>query len=189
MSAVHPGYTKRDLDALRVRQDLRYELIDGEVFVTPAPGTSHQLAIGRLHVVLYGSIAEGGRGVVLLAPCDVVLDDETVVQPDLLAVLNDRAGIIGEAGITGAPSLVVEIISPTSRRTDMVVKRGRYARAGIPEYWLVDPEALVLVRHHEPGDDDYRQATVFGRAETMESATIAGLSVDLSTIFSGMTPR
>jgi Uma2 family endonuclease len=127
----------------------RYELRDGELSVTPAPGTTHQGILRDLLVVLNEHVKRGGLGVVFPAPVDCILSDTTVLQPDLVFVATARRAIVTERGIDGAPTLVVEILSPSSAWTDRTVKAGLYARHGVPWCWIVDPttrtiEALAL---------------------------------------------
>lgn len=118
----------------------RHELIDGEHYVTPAPKTKHQVISMNLGALLHGYVSGRKAGRVLTAPTDVVLSDLDVVQPDLLFISAGRASLITEKNIQGAPDLVVEIISETTRRTDEVIKRKLYERYKVPEYWVVDPE-------------------------------------------------
>ena len=181
-------YTIADLERLRDGSRIRYELVDGDLIVSPSPTTPHQRVSRRALVGFDRTLTDLGLGEVFSAPYDVHLGEDTVVQPDLVVVLNDRAGIVGPDHIAGAPSLVVEIISPSSRRADAVTKRAAYARADVPEYWLMDAEACLVVVQSEPVGDDYRQATIFGRAEVAVSTTIPALAVDLATVFAGIEP-
>ena len=122
----------------------RYEIHDGELSVTPAPGTRHQRAIGRLFVVLHTFVTNEGRGEVFVAPTDVILSDTTIVQPDIVWVGPDRIGMISARGIEGPPTLAVEIVSPSTGAIDRHTKLQLYARHDIPWYWLVDPGAATL---------------------------------------------
>jgi Uma2 family endonuclease len=122
----------------------RYELWDGELSVMPAPGTKHQGFLRDLLVILYGHVKQGGLGLLFPAPVDCILSDTTVLQPDIVFVETSRKAIVTERGIEGAPTLVVEILSPSTARTDRTVKTGLYARHGVPWYWIVDPEARTI---------------------------------------------
>ena len=128
----------------------RYELHWGELSVTPSPGTRHQRAIVALGSQLYQHVRARGLGEVFLAPTDCILSDITVVQPDVLYVATDRLTIISERGIEGAPTLAVEVLSPSTTRIDRERKVRLYAEYGTAYYWIVDPigrtiEAYKLV--------------------------------------------
>jgi Uma2 family endonuclease len=127
----------------------RYELHWGELSVTPAPGTRHQGAIVVLITLLHEHVRSRGLGKVFVAPTDCILSNVTVVQPDVLYIANDRLSIISERGIEGAPTLVIEVLSPSTARLDRERKMTLYADHGVPHYWIVDPgtrsvEAYVL---------------------------------------------
>ena len=121
----------------------RHELVDGEHVVTPAPGARHQRVAGRLFLALGNFVERQGLGQVYFAPLDVIISDVDVVQPDILFVASDRVEIVRHA-VHGAPDLAAEMVSPSSRRTDEVTKLGLYDRAGVREYWVVDPEIEVV---------------------------------------------
>ncbi|MCX6400815.1 MAG: Uma2 family endonuclease [Propionibacteriales bacterium] len=131
--------TVDDLDAMP-DDGHRYELIDGTLIVSPAPLLRHQLVHSRLMRLLLN--ATPSHLEVLSAPTDIVLADDTVVQPDLLVV--PLAQIVGRK-LMAPPLLAVEILSPSSRLIDLNLKRARYERAGVPSYWVVDPDELRLV--------------------------------------------
>jgi len=118
----------------------RYELHQGELSVTPAPGVRHQRVIIPLGSRLYEHVRARGLGEVLVAPTDCILSNVTVVQPDILYVATDRQTIISERGIEGAPTLAVEVLSPSTARLDRDRKMKLYAEYGVPYYWIVDPE-------------------------------------------------
>jgi Uma2 family endonuclease len=119
----------------------RYELHWGELSVTPSPGTRHQGAIIALGSQLYEYVRTRGLGKVFVAPTDCILSNVTVVQPDVFYIANDRLSIISERGIEGAPTLVIEILSPSTAHLDRGRKMKLYAEHGVPYYWIVDPES------------------------------------------------
>ena len=116
----------------------RYEILDGELYVSPAPSPLHQRVSKRLQRKLEDHFEARGLGEVFNAPIDMILGPHDVAQPDLLVVINP--GQISGRGIEGAPLLVVEVLSPSTRSHDREVKMRRYAALGIPHYWIVDPE-------------------------------------------------
>ena len=127
----------------------RYELYDGELAVTPALGIRHQRITGALFVTLRQHVLARHLGEVLVSPVDCILSDTSVVQPDIVFVDTPHEAGVSERGIEGAPTLAVEVLSPSSEGTDRRRKLDLYARHGIAHYWVVDPigraiEAYVL---------------------------------------------
>jgi Uma2 family endonuclease len=122
----------------------RYELLDGELSVTPAPGSAHQIVLANLFRIVDAYVRARDLGVVLFAPLDVILADTTVVEPDLVYVARDREDRISARGIEGAPTLLVEVLSPGTTQTDRRRKYDLYARYGVPFYWIVDPVAHAI---------------------------------------------
>jgi Uma2 family endonuclease len=135
--------TYRDYEALPA-DGRRYELHDGELSVTPAPGTRHQRVIGAMYVLLRTHVDDRRLGEVFLSPVDCILSDVTVVQPDLVYLEPTRAPLVSERGIEGPPTLAVEILSPSTTTIDRSRKRELYAQHRIPYYWIVDPEARTI---------------------------------------------
>jgi Uma2 family endonuclease len=119
----------------------RYEIHDGELSVTPAPSPQHQRITGNLFVLLRAHVTAGELGEVLLSPLDVILSDTVIVQPDLIYLESSRLGAISHRGVEGPPTLVVEVLSPSTVLPDRTAKRQLYARHRVPFYWLVDPDA------------------------------------------------
>src|SRR5262245_58613089 len=122
----------------------RYEILDGELEVSPAPAPTHQGVSGNLLVILHSHVRERDLGRVYHAPIDVILARTTVVQPDLVYVARGRESIITERAIEGPPELVVEILSGWSVSRDRGRKSKLYARFGIRHYWIADPRARLL---------------------------------------------
>lgn len=120
----------------------RYELMEGELYVTPAPSPRHQWISKKLQRMLEAYFEARALGRVFNAPIDVILTPHDVVQPDLVLVTDERQ--VSERGIEGPPVLAVEILSPSTRDRDRGVKARRYAAMGIRHYWLVDPEQARL---------------------------------------------
>lgn len=163
--------------------DKRYELLDGDLIMVPSPNLAHQKVQSRLGRRLSQFIEENALGEFFFAPCDVVLADTDVVQPDLLFVSRDRAHLLsGGENVRGAPDLVVEILSPATAERDRGYKRDLYGRHGVAEYWLVDPLEETVAIHRQRGGALTLTHT-FGRGETLHSPLLAGLTVALDDIF------
>lgn len=118
-----------------------HELIDGDHYVSPAPGTGHQRISRRIQFQLYEQLEKTGRAEVFNAPTDIHLTEIDVVQPDLAVIDLARRHIITTKKINAAPELVVEILSESTAERDISLKRDLYQRAGVTEYWIVDPAA------------------------------------------------
>lgn len=144
----------------------RHELIDGEHYMTPSPSEKHQRVSMNLSRLLSNYLQNNPKGRIYHAPFDVVLSDLDVVQPDLLFVSAIRAALIAEKCIQGAPDLVIEILSETTRKVDEIIKRKLYERHGVGEYWIVDPE-LENVKV-------YRRSAQGGYVRAAEPASEAG---------------
>lgn len=128
-------------DYLRMPDDrTRKQIVGGELHVTAAPSPGHQRVVLSLASALRAAARSCGLGEVLVTPIDVVLSQTDVVQPDVVFVAAARRAIVGDAAIHGAPDLVVEVLSPSTLRLDRQRKLDLYARAGIPEYWIADPD-------------------------------------------------
>ncbi len=163
--------------------DERYELLDGALVVAPAPRLSHQRVAMRLGALLHVFARERGLGEVFAAPCDVVLSDTDVVQPDLVFVARERERVLrGGENVRGAPDMVVEILSPATAARDRSFKRALYAAHGVKEYWLVDPDAgtvtLLLLEEHR-----FAVAGVYGPGQEITSPTVRGFTLDPVDIF------
>jgi Uma2 family endonuclease len=147
---------KLDYDDYRRLPDdgKRYEILDGELYVTPAPSPLHQRVSKRLQRKLEDYFEARGLGEVFNAPIDMILGRHDVAQPDILVVANPSQ--ISGRGIEGAPLLVVEVLFPSTRRHDREVKMRRYAALASPHYWIVDPEGKWIACYRLAGDS-YRQ--------------------------------
>lgn len=141
----------------------RYEILEGELSVTPAPSTKHQSASANLFKLLSRHVDDRNLGKLFYAPIDVILDPTSVLQPDLLFVSSARQRIITEKAIEGAPDLVIEILSPGTSRTDRVTKAQIYARHSVPAYWIVDPEQEVIEIYLLEADGYRLAATLQGK--------------------------
>lgn len=160
----------------------RWQIIDGERHLIPAPRVLHQRVIGRFHLLLAGDPRVTALGEVLLSPVDLVLSPTDVVQPDLLFVSRERASIVREKALHGAPDLVIEVLSPSTEKLDRVLKRGLYEESRVGELWLVDVDAGTVEVHR-------REEAGFGEPETLPadgtltSPALPGIALPLARIF------
>jgi Uma2 family endonuclease len=161
---------------------LRYEIIEGFLFSEPSPRRSHQQVAGNLFVILRTHVREHGLGEVFIAPFDVILDRQTVVVPDLVFVARQRAGVVTERAVEGAPDLIIEILSPGTARRDRVAKLNAYARWGVPHYWLVDPLARTLEAFELVGGS-YRLTAAVGGSDTFQPGLFPGLVIPLDELW------
>lgn len=176
-------WTRAMLDALP-EDGMRHEIIDGVHFVSPAPSFAHQYVVGQFHCSLQRFLETERVGWVVTAPCDVVLADDTVVQPDLLVVRREGNRPPRTSDAAGLPMLAAEVVSPSSSSRDRIVKRPRYARAGIAEYWIVDPLSR-LVERWRPGDE--RPEIITDTLVWQPSGAERALRIPLESIFEAVT--
>jgi Uma2 family endonuclease len=160
----------------------RYEIVDGELFVTPSPIPLHQRIIGNLFARLWQHAKEHRLGEVFVAPLDIVFTDSTVLEPDVLFVSQSRRHIVGDKNLAGPPDLVVEVLSDSSRRLDREIKPKQYALHGVPEFWRIDPEAKTL-EIFRLKEDAYELADGLGFGDELTSPLFPGLSVPVSSLW------
>lgn len=156
-----------------------YELIDGELYVNAAPLLRHQRILRRIVTMLDRYLEAHNAGEVFFSPTDVVLAEDNVVEPDAFVILSSRAVIAKVRSVDGAPNLVVEVLSESTRRRDEVMKRQLYERYGVDEYWIVDPIANHLTVYR-------REQNAFVRVETGDVITtplLPGFSLALAGVF------
>ena len=163
----------------------RHELIDGEHYVTPTPILRHQAIAANLLGRIWSYLQEHPIGRVYAAPLDVIFSDFDVVEPDLLYVSNERrAQLEPSLWIKGAPTLVVEIGSPSTRRRDETVKRRLYERFGVDEYWIVDPEVDSITVYRRDGERYVRAAMLTLEAgDSLTTPVFPSLSLPLVSVF------
>ena len=169
-------------DYLKTPDDERYELIEGGMIMAPSPVTRHQRISRKIEFILEKFVTENNLGEIFDAPCDVYLDDENVVQPDILFISKDRLNIIGEKNIQGAPDMTIEILSEATAHRDLVKKKRLYARFGVKEYWIVDPEEKI-VEIYTLKENTFFLTNSLSVNDTLESPLLLGLKFRLSDIF------
>lgn len=159
----------------------RHEIIDGDHYVTPSPSSYHQLLSVSITAQLFTQVRSSGMGQVLPAPIDVFLSQVDIVQPDIIVILEEHTSIITKKNIQGPPDLVVEILSPTTSDRDRNLKKSLYQRAGVREYWIVDPDAKHVEQYVL---EDNGQYAARGRHDDEITAqALPGVKVDLAKVW------
>lgn len=174
-------FTYEDYKNLPDSEVKRYELLDGDLVMTPSPTWRHQDILLKLLVRLEAFVTNRNLGRVACAPLDVILGDD-VVQPDILFISREKADIIQEVEVQGAPDLIIEILSASTAQRDRTYKRTLYARHGVREYWLVDPDAQS-VEILTLGVKGYRQVGRYEQGHTLKSSLLSGLATSLDEVF------
>jgi Uma2 family endonuclease len=177
-------YTYADLEAFPEGDGKRYEIIDGELFVTPSPILRHQEVLRNLVVRIQSHLDEDPRGTLFFAPLDVVFSDDNVVEPDLFYISKARAERMTRKNIQGAPDLVVEVLSESTRRTDEIRKRKLFERHDVLEYWIVDPE-LDTVKIFRKREGRFERAAELSQeaGDTLSTPLLPGLELPLTRVF------
>lgn len=169
-------------DYIRLDDDNRYEVVEGELLLTPSPGFKHQDVVRRLASLLSVWIEGQNLGVVITAPFDVVLARDTVLQPDIVYLARENYHRLTNACLQGAPDLVIEVISPSTIRRDRIRKSRLYLKHSVKEYWLVDPEGgTVEIFTNTP--EGWRLAGTYSQEEILNSPLLPGLAIDLTAVF------
>ncbi|MFZ8786239.1 Uma2 family endonuclease [Thermocrinis sp.] len=160
-----------------------YQLIEGALIMSPAPSYSHQRTVGKVFLKLSRLLEEKGQGEVLISSIDVYLDEKNVFQPDIVVLLKEGKAKVEEKGIFGPPDVVVEILSPSTAYYDLIVKKEVYERAGVKEYWILDPnrKTFEIYKNTEEGLKLSSQAREKGKV----LSEILDLEIDLKDIYEG----
>ena len=177
-------WTYEEFMALPEGGPVRYEIIDGDLCMTPSPVTRHQKISINLSGIVWNFLRTNPLGKVYASPVDVVFSQEPpqVVVPDLVFVAAEHLSLITEKNLQGVPDLLVEILSPTTATIDRRVKHSLYERVGVPEYWIVDPERNSVQVFRLSGGR-YAPALEFGLGDRLETPLLPGLSIPLSDVF------
>ena len=161
----------------------RYEVIDGVLYMAPAPHPRHQRILFNL-TWLFGPFVTGesALGELFFAPIDVIFASEDVFQPDLIFISRERLHIISDRGLEAAPDLVVEVLSPSTRSRDLNLKRRRYAHFGVPEYWLIDPDNRTI-RTLDLSGREYVERGTYGVGDELTTPFVPGLVIPVEQVF------
>ncbi len=161
---------------------VRYQLIEGELIKMAGPNDPHQVFIGELYIEATVQVRALGIGETRISPYDAAIDEFNTFQPDMLYVSNERRHIFDGHGITGAPDLVVEVLSESTRQRDLNVKLPVYARNGVREAWMADLRAESVAKYIGDGQS-MTLARVYGPDDVLTSDAMPGVAIDLGPIF------
>jgi len=178
-------FTYEDYKSLPESDTKRYELLGGELIIIPSPSVYHQRIARKLGFLLQAFVEERELGEVFFAPLDVVLgegEDREVVQPDIFFISKERNEVITKEDHRGAPDLVIEITSPATEKRDRYYKKTLYARHGVREYWILDPE-VKTVEVFTLAEEGSQLVKAYKTGETLRSPLLEGLEVDLAKVF------
>jgi Uma2 family endonuclease len=184
--AAHPRRRLTYADFVLFPDDgKRHELIDGEHYVTPSPNLRHQRISGNLYYLIRAWLEEHPVGRIFYAPLDVVFTRFDIVVPDLLYISHARSGeIVTEKHVTGAPEIVVEIGSKSTRKRDETIKRRLYEERGVSEYWVIDPERDVIRVYRLDGGRFDGPAELSREAgDVLRTRHLDGLAIPLERVF------
>jgi Uma2 family endonuclease len=160
----------------------RYEILDGDLYMSPSPEIRHQDIILSLAAILREHVREQKLGRVFVAPLDVILDEHNIVEPDIIYVSKAKQGIISRQNIQGTPDLLIEVLSPSSRDRDLRDKRNIYARCGVPFYWIVDPEAGTLLEL-QLVESAYATVALHVKGSTFRPVHFPDLAIELNALW------
>jgi len=161
----------------------RYEILEGELYVTAAPNLAHQHCVGMLLQIIGPHVRGQGLGRIFIAPTDVLLSNISVVEPDLVFISRQRLDLLTPANVRGAPDLAIEVLSPSTERTDRGRKMEVYRQYGVPHYWLVDPAAR-FAEAHRLVEGQYQLAARADGDETFSAPPFPELSIPLAELWS-----
>ena len=161
---------------------LRHELIDGRHYVSPSPVIRHQRIVMTLGSELHAYFKARPIGEVFASPLDVVLSNHDIVEPDVQVILADQVEILTTKHVRGAPAIVVEVLSPGTRRRDGTLKRDLYARVGVREYWMIDPDQDVVTVHRFAADGATTTVLETGANQELTSPLLPDWSIAVDVL-------
>jgi Uma2 family endonuclease len=180
MFELKEKYSNKDYEQLP--EGAPYQLINGELVISPVPIIIHQRLSYRIYRLLDSFVLSHNSGEVFYAPVDVYFSDEHIVQPDIIFIANENADKITREKVTGAPDLIVEVLSLTNAYIDLVQKKNIYEEFGVKEYWIVDPDTQSVEIFENVGSEFIRFSRAKMRGQIF-SKVLDGLKVDIEKIF------
>jgi Uma2 family endonuclease len=169
-------------DCQLLPEDKRYEILNGNLCMVSSPNTKHQRVSKKLLVALARQVEERNLGEIFVAPYDVILSGDNIVQPDIFFIAGGRVGLVGELNLQGTPDLVIEILSADSRRKDLEIKKKIYARFGVGEYWIVNPDAET-VEVQIWSEIGYLRHALYAKSGCLSSPLLPSVRIRLQEIF------
>jgi len=176
---THVMFTYEDLKSWEP-DNYRHEIIEGEHFMSPSPNVYHQEIVRKLTIYLSRYVQRKGLGRIFVSPVDVVFQETDVCVPDLVFISKENDAIIKAENIQGAPDLVIEILSPSTKKRDRELKYKRYAYYGVKEYWIIDPEKQLVEVYDLAANQLIK---VVPKNQSLSTPTFTDLNLDLQTIF------
>ncbi len=181
MARTVPKFTYADLREMP-DDGRRYEVVEGDLFVSPSPRVSHQMVVLGLYDLL-SEARRAGFGQLLVAPTDVYFDEHNVVVPDAVFVCTDRHDIVTEDGVRGVPDLVAEVLSPGTRARDLGPKLHLYDRVGVSVYWVADPAARTISVYARTDAGGYGEAQVLHAGDVLTCRLFPGIEAPVADLF------
>ena len=181
MAVSAPPLTKEDYRLLP-DSGPRYQLIEGELYMSPAPSRYHQVISRNIEFIVLKYLESDPRGEIYHAPFDVYLSEHDVFQPDIVFVAKENFKVLTDAGVEGTPDFVVEILSPSTAYLDKKSKLRVYARTGLKELWIVDPEPR-LVQVYRLKENPSQPMATYGENDRFTSPHFPGLEISVAEIF------
>ena len=169
-------------DYAKLPEGAPYQLIGGELIMTPAPTPYHQIVSGRIEFLLRQFVYERNLGEIIHSPIDVYFTEEDVFQPDIIFISKKRLNIIGETKIEGAPDLIIEILSPSTAYYDLGRKYEVYEKSGVKEYWIIHPERKSIEIYQNEGGQ-FRLIQTAKEKDTVNSSLLKDFELNLEKIF------
>ncbi len=182
MRVLHEKKKYTYQDYCQLPDEVRAEVLDGELLMSPSPFRKHQKISGKIYRLLAQWVETHCLGEVYDAPFDVVLSQYDIVQPDILYISNERKSILTEANVQGAPDLVIEILSSGDKKRDTVKKKAIYEKYGVKEYWIVDPDSETISVFILEGNN-FQEKGIYKRNQILESPLLPGFSLVLEDVF------
>lgn len=188
LRSPHAGWDRQRWEQLPADGN-RYEVINGVLYMSTAPSPRHQWIVRQLQRTLFRQVDDAGIGITLAGPIGLFMPDCDPVQPDLLILRADQVNLIGPRRIEGVPVVLVEVLSPSNADQDLVVKRASYARAEVPEYWVIRPAEGDALRHHqpEPASGHYLQVEHVPADGVLRSAVLP-VAITMATLLAEAPP-